>query len=126
MANTMYIICNFLRIFVEMHCLCWGKSRIRVCSRYFFFFFFCHETHQWRKRVSTWTIFSYTYIPIHVGISARIPAHRLMSCRSVEPVELVRRPPKDSALYKVDRPMDHVFIRRTYDVSVHRALEVTF
>lgn len=49
MANTMYVIVIVtFYIFVEMHCLCWGKSRIRVCSSYFF----CHETHQWHKRVS--------------------------------------------------------------------------
>lgn len=52
----------------------------------------------------------------------RDPRHaylRMNWRRSVEPVEFVRRPRRDSALYKVDRPMDRVFIRRTSSWYVH-------
>lgn len=74
-----------------------------------------------------------TYVPTHARWQTQLrrdPRHaylRMNWRRSVEPVEFVRRPRRDPALYKVDRPMDHVFIRRTssWYVSIHRAIEIS-
>lgn len=75
----------------------------------------------------------FTYVPTHARWQTQLrrdPRHaylRMNWRRSVEPVEFVRRPRRDPALYKVDRPMDHVFIRRTssWYVSIHWAIEIS-